>query len=147
MSSVDVQILGAAVEALRDADIVSDRVFEMRGVALVEDDLPAIDVALLSSSSTVLTIHGSALEHVTTLQLDVCVAEQLGESVARTADAAMLRAHQVMVTDASIAALVQQIRLVGREWIDERAAGHFLRVRMSYEIEHFTQGDDLSVAL
>lgn len=143
--SRDLQILGAAVAALREAWIVEHRVFEMRGHSLNADQLPAIDVALVSAESQALTIHASGIEHRLSLQVDVCAQETAADvSVARTVDPIMVRAHQVLMTDATIAGLCADIRLTEREWIDDRAAGGFMRLRMTYEVEHYSSGTDLS---
>lgn len=145
MLSRDLQLLAAAVDALQEAWIVEDRVYEMRGHALNADQLPAIDVALLSAESEALTIHASGIEHRLTLQVDVCAQETADdESVARVADPIMVRTHEVLTTDPTIADLCAEIRLTSREWIDDRAAGGFMRLRMTYEIEHYSSGTDLS---
>lgn len=143
--SRDLRILSTAVEALREAWIVEDRVFEMRGHAINADVLPAIDVALVSGESEALTIHANGLVHRLTLQVDVCVQETANEtSAARVADPVMTGAHRTLMTDAALAALCADISLVDREWIDERTAGGFLRLRMTYAIEHYTARADLT---
>lgn len=144
MASRDMQILDAVVAALREAWIVEDRVFEMRGHSLHEDVLPAIDVKVVSADTVDVTVHGSAIEHLLTLQVDVCVREVEGESVARTADPIMVAAHRVLIEDTTLAALVAEFRLTSREWVDERANGGFLRLQMTYEAEHYTARADLS---
>lgn len=143
--SRDLQLLIAAVDSLREAWIVEHRVFEMRGHALADDQLPAIDVSLESSESEPLTIHANGVRHVTTLQVDVCVRETANEdSVARVADRLMVDAHETLMTDATLAGLCAGIELTGREWVDERAAGGILRLRMTYQVEHFTSRTDLT---
>jgi hypothetical protein len=145
MASREIQILDAAVEALRAAGIVEHRVFEMRGHSLHEEDLPAIDVMLVSGESEELTIHYTGLQHTLTMRVDVCVREVEGESVLRTADPVVVAAHRALMTDDPLAALVGDIRLTSREWVDERANGAFLRVQMTYEVEHYTARDDLTI--
>jgi hypothetical protein len=145
MASRDVQILDAVVEALKAAWIVEDRVFEMRGYSLHEDVLPALDVKLVSADTLELTVHSTALEHLVTLQVDVCVREVEGESIARTADPIMVATHRTLTTDAALAALVTELRLTAREWVDDRANGGFLRLQMTYEAEHYTARADLSL--
>jgi hypothetical protein len=143
--SRDIQVVNAAVAALRLAWIVDDRVYEMRGLTIGEDALPCIDVAPESADTEELTIHANALEHLLTLRVDVCVREVDGESVARTADPLMLAAHTALMNDPALGALVASLRLTSREWVDERANGLFLRLRMTYVAEHYSSRVDLSL--
>jgi sugar/nucleoside kinase (ribokinase family) len=50
------------------------------------------------------------------------VREVEGESIARTADPIMVATHRTLTTDAALAALVTELRLTAREWVDDRTA-------------------------
>lgn len=144
--SRDLQILAAFVRALRDNQMVDDRVFEMRGAAIGEDELPAIDVGMTTADTVDATIHGMA-EHVLQVQVEVCVREELGESPARTVDPYMTQAHAVVMTDATLGALVDSIDLTSREWVASSTPGGFLRMRMNYEVTHYTSRSDLTAGM
>jgi hypothetical protein len=141
VSSIREQILARMAVALTGTTSAGANVFRSREVSITRAVTPAIVIMPEAEQDNILGTEVD--EHRFDLNIEIFTR---GDPWDNLADPVAVQAHQILMTDAPLAALIARIRKQQSTWLGEEADRTAGVLSMRYQIHYLTKASDIGAA-